>query len=150
MEFAMIRRLALFLVGFFIAHSAAGQTFTKITSGPLVTDGKDGLAGTWVDYDNDDDPDVFVSNGASQTEDLYRNNGDGSFTRITGIPLTTLATNAGGNQWGDYNNDGNSDIMLRHQGTGQVYQWQMNAGAIVEAVSVKVVDGLGWTIAKPN
>ncbi len=117
--------LLICVAGLFLAAGAAGQTFTKITTGPHVNDGKDGLSGTWVDYDNDDDPDLFVSNGASQTEDLYRNDG-GTFTEVN-INLTTLATNAAGNQWGDYNNDGNLDVLVASLG-GFNRLWRNDGG----------------------
>ena len=130
----MTRVLAISLVSLFIAAGTSGQTFTKITSGPLVTDGKDGVAGTWVDYDNDGDPDVFVSNGASQTEDLYRNNGNGTFTRITGIALTTVRTNAGLNQWGDYNNDDHLDVFVANL-SGFNRLWRNDGGGLFTQIT---------------
>lgn len=88
-------RVAFFLGSLLISQAALGQSFTKITTGDPVTDGKNSTSTVWVDYDNDGDPDIFVTNSFSQSEDLYQNNADGSFTRITGIPLTSLETNAG-------------------------------------------------------
>jgi hypothetical protein len=42
------------------------QMFTKITSGPMVNDGGDSRAVNWIDYDNDGDVDLFVTNGPQQ------------------------------------------------------------------------------------
>ncbi|MBN1559817.1 VCBS repeat-containing protein [candidate division KSB1 bacterium] len=38
---------------------------------------------SWIDYDNDGDVDLFVANIFNQSDFLYTNNGDGSFTKIS-------------------------------------------------------------------
>ena len=59
-------------------------TFTKITAGEIVNDGGWSQGSSWGDYDNDGDLDLFVANSyGSQNNFLYRNNGDGTFTKIT-------------------------------------------------------------------
>jgi len=65
---------------------------------------------TWIDFDNDGYPDLFINN-LDRTATLYRNNGDGTFTDVTtkmGIkgPQTGFACWA----W-DYDNDGWPDIF---------------------------------------
>ena len=78
------------------------------------------------DYDNDGDLDIFVTNGSTfqelrqpeiliaQTDALFRNNGDGTFSDVserTGI--TALPTRVGrGATFGDYDNDGDVDIFI--------------------------------------
>src|SRR5437870_228715 len=57
-------------------------TFTKITTGSLVTDPGSSRPAAWGDYDNDGYPDVFVPKGASDFNYLYHNNGDGTFRRV--------------------------------------------------------------------
>ena len=37
--------------------------FVKITSGPVVDDGRSSRSGSWGDFDNDGDLDLFVANG---------------------------------------------------------------------------------------
>ena len=63
-------------------NGLAQTTFTKITTGPVVTDGGNSRGEVWVDYDNDGWLDLFVSNDNGQNDFLYRNNGDGTFTKI--------------------------------------------------------------------
>ncbi|HLT24281.1 MAG TPA: FG-GAP-like repeat-containing protein [Ignavibacteria bacterium] len=104
------------LVLFFgvITATAPAQNFTKITTGIVVTDGGDSRAVTWIDYDKDGFLDLFVTNGpsAGQNNFLYRNNGDGSFTKISGQPLVMDNGKSDGASWGDYNNDGNPDLCV--------------------------------------
>jgi hypothetical protein len=66
---------------------------------------------TWGDYDNDGDLDILMAGSIppSRKTILYRNNGSGIFTEIsTGI----IATASGYVTSGDYDNDGDLDILL--------------------------------------
>ena len=59
-----------------------GGSFTKILTGPVVTDGKYSHGGSWGDYDNDGDLDLFVANGSlglPAADRLYRNDGGDVF-----------------------------------------------------------------------
>jgi len=66
----------------------------------------------WGDYDNDGDLDILLTGftGSSYVSKIYRNNGDNSFTEQTGISLTEVID--GSVAWGDYDNDGDLDILL--------------------------------------
>jgi PKD repeat protein len=67
----------------------------------------------WGDYDNDGDLDILI-NGFNQIERIstrvYKNNGDDTFTILTEIPITD--TDNGSLAWGDYDNDGDLDIII--------------------------------------
>ena len=70
---------------------------------------------SWGDYDNDGDPDLYVSN-LFQDNRLYRNDGDGSFTDVgqdLGLtePIPSFAT-----WFWDYNNDGWLDLFVAGYG----------------------------------
>ncbi|HEV3279491.1 MAG TPA: CRTAC1 family protein [Terriglobia bacterium] len=73
-----------------------------------------------ADYDCDGWFDIFKTNFSDDTSDLYRNNGDGTFSDVTFAAGVGLNTQYVG--WGcgflDYDNDGWSDIM---QINGHVY-----------------------------
>ena len=86
-------------------------TFTDVAAQAGVTNGGYCKGSVWGDYDNDDDPDLYVSNIRSENR-LYRNNGDGSFTDVgpeLGVtePLDSFPT-----WFWDYNNDGWLDIFV--------------------------------------
>jgi hypothetical protein len=54
---------------------------------------------------------------------LYRNNGDGTFTKITDSPVVNTATWAGGGAWGDFDNDGNLDLFVGgYDGHNRLYE----------------------------
>ena len=62
------------------------------------------------DYDNDGDPDLFVTNFGPNL--LYRNNGDGTFTDVTreaGVEDDSFSASAA---FLDYDKDGNLDLLV--------------------------------------
>ncbi|MEO8427402.1 MAG: FG-GAP-like repeat-containing protein [Verrucomicrobiota bacterium] len=100
-----------------VARLEVDPTFTKITTGRIVTDSGYSFGCAWGDYNNDGFIDLLVCNvsgdSTSPQHYLYRNNGDGTFTRITnGILVNEGLDGAFGVAWGDYDNDGNLDIFL--------------------------------------
>ncbi|APF18505.1 hypothetical protein Calab_2898 [Caldithrix abyssi DSM 13497] len=73
-------------------------------------------ASAWGDYDNDGDDDLYFSNGEEGFQwknHLYRNNGDGTFTEDTlAGPIVTDEFTSGGVSWGDFDNDGDLDMLV--------------------------------------
>jgi enediyne biosynthesis protein E4 len=90
-------------------------TFTKITTGPLVTDSTPLFAGIFGDYDGDGFPDLLVFFGSSagrRSPKLYRNNGGGTFTEVVGDATASVSVNCTSACFGDYDNDGNLDLFM--------------------------------------
>ncbi|MDX1428810.1 MAG: VCBS repeat-containing protein [Rhodothermales bacterium] len=82
--------------------------FEQVEASGLTTVGtRFDIGSAWGDYDNDGDFDVFIPI-INSLDRLYRNNGDGSFSRITGTPIGTQQSVMG--VWGDYDNDGDLDL----------------------------------------
>jgi hypothetical protein len=99
-------------------HNNGDGTFTKITSGAIVTDKGVGYACLWADYDNDGFDDLLVCNmnqSGRSTNFLYHNNGDGTFKRVTNtavhIGTDIWSDGSPGGAWGDYDNDGFQDLF---------------------------------------
>ncbi|MFC2136572.1 FG-GAP-like repeat-containing protein [Bacteroidota bacterium] len=77
---------------------------------------------TWGDYDNDGDLDFLLTgnNGLTQISEIYKNNGDNSFNVQSDIFLTGVEH--GSCKWGDYDNDGDLDILLTGSGISKIYR----------------------------
>ena len=72
--------------------------------------------GSWGDYDNDGDVDLFIANEASRGMDapcqLFRNNGDGTFTDVAEQAGVREFGFGMGTVWGDFNNDRYPDLYV--------------------------------------
>ena len=67
------------------------------------------------DYDNDGDPDLFVTNFQWETNTLYKNLGDGTFvdeTFLAGLGKGSIAYLSWGTRFFDVDNDGNRDLFI--------------------------------------
>jgi len=78
---------------------------------------------TWIDYDNDGDADLFVTNEDNAANRLYQNQGDGSFESIENEIISVNAGATMSATWGDYNNDGYMDLFICNYGSdNQLYR----------------------------
>lgn len=102
----------------FLYHNEKNGTFSKITSGSPVTDAFLSRSVNWTDYDNDGDLDLFVTNEDNQNDNLYRNDGGGVFTKITNVPIVLDGGSTMSSSWGDMDNDGDLDLFLANDRTG--------------------------------
>jgi enediyne biosynthesis protein E4 len=117
-------------------------TFTKITTGPLVTDLANWRGGSWGDYSNDGYPDLYFHQRDSTRDLLYRNNGDGTFTRIIEPTLQQHRDyGAWGPAWGDYDNDGLLDLFIAwHYGKNCLFLNRGN-GSFQQITTLPAGDG---------
>src|SRR5436309_2438180 len=83
-------------------HNNGNGTFTKITTGAIVNDGGWSRGCAWGDYDNDGWPDLFVSNYQGESDFLYHNNGNGTFTKIQSGPEVNDSDWGSTVTWADY------------------------------------------------
>lgn len=96
----------------FLYHNNGNGTFTRITTGAIVTNVSNSGGCAWADFNNDGYPDLFVANAGPAADFLYRNNGNGTFTQITNDPIVNDVLHSSGGSWGDYNNDGYLDLFV--------------------------------------
>jgi hypothetical protein len=133
----------------------AGIRFTLTSGGPekkYIIEAKGGGGIAWIDYDNDDHPDLFFVNGStfehwrrgtSPRSRLYRNNGDGTFTDVS--PSSGLDRTG----WGmgvcaaDFDNDGNSDLYVTYYGGNVLYR-NLGGGKFSDVTKQAGVSGHGW------
>lgn len=88
------------------------DNFSRITSGAVVNEWGTSIGACWGDYDGDFNLDLFVANGYDVINFLYKNNGDGTFTKITSGNIVNDESKSIGARWGDYDNDGNLDLFV--------------------------------------
>jgi hypothetical protein len=91
-----------------IYRNLGNGVFVDINAGLLPVSGG---SVAWGDFDNDGWPDVLLTGSVpgGGESDVYRNNGDGTFTRLAAyLPRIYSGFSA----WGDYDNDGKLDILL--------------------------------------
>ncbi len=102
-------------------HNDQG-TFTKITTGSIVNDGGNSVAACWGDYNNDGWLDLFVANASNENNFLYRNNGNGTFTKVTTGIVVTDGGQSHGCSWVDIDNDSDLDLYVTNdQGSKALY-----------------------------
>ena len=98
------------------------RQFIRITEGDAVTDGGSSFGSSWADYDNDGDPDLFVTN-TGQNNILYRNDGPGELIAVTAdVAVNSDGGNSQSSSWGDFNNDGNADLFVANTGNNFLYK----------------------------
>ncbi len=89
-------------------------TFIDVAGGARVTDGfRNSVDANWVDFDNDGDLDLYVTEFYEQDQ-LYQNNGNGTFSNITasaGVNVISQGDETAA-AWGDYNKDGYIDLYI--------------------------------------
>lgn len=87
--------------------------FVSVDTGAVFNDaGLLSRGANWVDIDNDGDIDLFIANESGAADYMYKNNGGGYFTKVTGIPPTTSGGISWSSSWGDYDNDGDLDLFV--------------------------------------
>ena len=102
-------------------HNNGDGTFTNIAESAGVANTGNSLGTAWGDYDKDGYIDLHVVN-FGQSNVLYRNNGDGTFTDVT--PTTGMnlpVTDAFVTFFLDVDNDADLDIFISNSGSFQAF-----------------------------
>lgn len=131
--------------GNFLYHGNGDGTFDRVTTGAISTDRLAAFSdGVWGDYNNDGKPDLFLCTDGGNNA-LYRNEGNGEFTRITsGIIVNDGPSSSAA--WADYDNDGYLDLVTTHSGEPHLYHNNGAGGFTVTALSTpgKTLTGCAW------
>ena len=135
-------------------------TFTEVAESAGVTEPRWSTSCAFADYDRDGNLDLYVvnyivfdldenpwcglkekgiraycepDNFIAQSDTLYRNNGDGTFTDVTKTAGIYNTTGKGlGIVWGDYDNDGALDIYVANDSTENLFYHNNRDGTFEE------------------
>ncbi|MBN2423858.1 MAG: VCBS repeat-containing protein [Calditrichaceae bacterium] len=107
---------------FFYLNNGDG-TFNKDTQQPLSLFTQSSYSCVWADFDNDGDPDCYVTNGNDENNNYFRNNGDGSYSsKASGSDVTSIGDSRGCDA-GDFDNDGDFDLLVtNYTGTHWLFE----------------------------
>ncbi len=118
--------------GAFAENITASNVLTGVTSSSVA----------WGDYDNDGDLDILLSGCTAsicskRIAHIYDNQGGGSFAEnITASNVLTGVSN-GSVAWGDYDNDGDLDILLSgYDGSKRIAHIYDNQGGVALAENI--------------
>ncbi len=128
----------------FLYKNNGDGTFTKITTGNIVNDGGNSTGASWGDYDNDGDLDLFVTNYFTENNFLYRNEGTGTFTKITTGEIVNDGGASVGSAWGDYDNDGDLDLFVSNDNDQNEFLYNNNGnGTFTKITTGDIVNSGG-------
>lgn len=96
------------------ARPTGAQTFTRVTAPAIDSVVTFATGAAWIDYDADGDPDLYVVTGFATPNDnlLFRNDGNGVWTRVRNVPLVQDGAESVCSSWADYDNDGVLDAFV--------------------------------------
>lgn len=129
----------------FLYHNNGNGTFTRVTSGPIALDPARSYGGSWADYDNDGNLDLFVAN-SDQPNALYRNRGDGTFENVTADAMKEVAS-FWASAWGDYDNDGDLDLFVANTAGNNVLFENLGDGTFRKVTNEVVTADRGFSVA---
>ena len=105
-----------------------GNSFVNVSKEAGIMKEGHGLSATWWDYDNDGLMDIYIANDFADPDNLFRNNGDGTFTdKITDAVNYTPWFSMGADA-GDINNDGMFDFVALDMAATTHYKSKMSMG----------------------
>ncbi|MBI1225566.1 MAG: T9SS type A sorting domain-containing protein [Bacteroidetes bacterium] len=126
-------------------HNNGNGTFSNITIISGASDPSISMGAVFVDYDNDGDPDLYLTHDANIPNILYRNNGNGTFSNVSVISGANIAAMGMGVDVGDVNNDGWLDIYITNLGANTLLLNNGNGSFTDISQTAGVGDtGMGW------
>ena len=102
--------------------------FIDVSKKAGIKDRTFGLSCTWYDHDADGDPDLYVCNDFDNPDQLYLNNGNGTFTDVIKLAAPYTSWYAMGSDAADLNGDGRFDLVIADMGMTSHYKSKTTMG----------------------
>jgi hypothetical protein len=119
-------------------HNNGDGSFTRISDSIVAQDNLAGQSAIWGDYNNDGKLDLFATEVSGNRNLLYRNDGNGNFTKITNA-VSLEGGSSGGAVWADFDNDGYLDLFVGNFGRNSFLYHNNGDGTFTKIVNSPVV-----------
>jgi hypothetical protein len=119
-------------------HNNGDGTFTRIISSIVTQDNLAGQSAIWGDYNNDGKLDLFATEVSGNRNLLYRNDGNGNFTKITNA-VSLEGGSSGCAVWADFDNDGYLDLFVGNFGGNSFLYHNNGNGTFTKILNSPVV-----------
>jgi uncharacterized repeat protein (TIGR01451 family) len=126
-------------------RNLGGTDFADVSTEAGVAGNRFSLGCAWGDFDNDGRLDLHVAHadisGYDPGDVLYHNEGGTpvAFSDVTEETGVVNQLDARGSAWGDYDNDGDLDLYVVNQGTGQTNRLFRNNGTLNHWLTVSLI-----------
>ncbi|UII24814.1 FG-GAP-like repeat-containing protein [Fulvivirga maritima] len=117
--------------------------FTKITSTAITSASKNAVGGAWGDYDGDGFLDLFIANSSNQNNELYKNNGNGTFSQINASIVSNDKGHSHGANWIDIDNDADLDLFVTNDNGPNFLYLNDGAGNFIKAEDEEIATDIG-------
>lgn len=120
-------------------------SFTNIVMESGTNDPQYSMGAVFFDYDNDGDPDLYLTHDGNQDYILYQNDGAGNFTDVSVASGTNYSGQGMGVDFGDINNDGWLDIYITNLSYNTLYL-NNGDGTFTDISNTAMITdpGMGW------